>query len=103
MATTSTEVFESVSCAVDRTRPPEAACGCDNPSQASTRSPRRTGAKAAIVAALCAAACLAVPLAAGGVAAVSGALAGEWLIVAGTVLVTAVVGTVMLRRRGSAC
>jgi hypothetical protein len=56
--------------------------------------------KAAIVAVLCAAACLAVPLAAGGLAAVSGALAGEWLIFAGAVLVTAVVGVVMLRRRG---
>lgn len=104
MTTTSTDVSEAVSCALDRACPPEAACGGGGPSQASTRSPRRTGAKAAIVAALCAAACLAVPLAAGGLAAVSGALAGEWLIVAGTVLVTAVVGTVMLRRRcGSAC
>ena len=99
MTTPSIEVPDPAgSCALDRTCSPQAGCGCGAPNPAPTRSTRGSGAKAAIVAALCAVACLVVPLVVGGLAAVTGALAGEWLIVAGSVLVTAVVSVVMLRR-----
>ena len=47
----------------------------------------------------CAVACLAVPFAVGGAAAVSGALAGEWWLVAGLAVAAIVVSVAVVRRR----
>lgn len=90
------------SCAVDRSCGPDTGCGCGGPgkTKVGSSSARRTGVAAAVLAVLCAAACLAVPLAVGGIAAVTGALAGEWLLVAGGLVVAGAVAVVMWRRRG---
>jgi hypothetical protein len=90
------------SCAVDRSCGPDTGCGCGSPAETevAASTARRTGVVAAVLAVLCAAACLAVPLALGGIAAVTGALAGEWLLVAGGVVVAGAVAAVMWRRRG---
>lgn len=47
----------------------------------------------------CAVACLAVSFAVGGVAAVLGALAGEWWLVVGLGVAAVVVGVAVVRRR----
>jgi nitrate/nitrite transporter NarK len=86
-------------CAVDRSCA-DSGCGCATPAgsdPAATTS--RTGLKAGLVAAACVLGCLAVPLALGGVAAVSGALAGEaWLLV-GLAVAAFVVGLAVVRQR----
>ena len=86
-------------CAVDRSCG-DSGCGCATPAgaeQSATTS--RKGLKAGLLAAACVIGCLAVPLALGGVAAVSGALAGEaWLLV-GLAVAAIVVGVAVVRRR----
>jgi hypothetical protein len=94
-------------CAVDRTCS-DSGCGCspvgtiqNTPVTAGAGSkPVRRGLGAVLLAVACAAACLAVPLAVGGAAAVSGALAGKWWLVAGVVVIAAVAVAVLSRRRG---
>lgn len=88
-------------CPVDRSCA-DSGCGCATPAgsdQAVTSS--RKGLKAGLLAAACVIGCLAVPFAIGGVAAVSGALAGEaWLLV-GLGVAAIVVGVAVVRRRRS--
>lgn len=90
------------SCAVDRCCAPGTGCGCGGPAEtkAGASTARRTGVVASVLAVLCAAACLAVPLALGGIAAVTGVLAGEWLLVAAAVVVAGAVAAVKWRRPG---
>jgi hypothetical protein len=92
------------SCHVDRSCT-DSGCGCATPATQDTATPTRRGLKAGLLAAACAVACLAVPLAVGGVAAVSGALAGEWWLLVGLTLAVAVIGTAEARRRrtGKVC
>lgn len=89
----------SEACAVDRSCA-DSGCGCSAPTgsdPAATTS--RKGLKAGLLAAACVIGCLAVPFALGGVAAVSGALAGEaWLFV-GLAVAAIVVGVAVVRRR----
>jgi nitrate/nitrite transporter NarK len=93
-------------CAVDRSCT-DSGCGCATPAgpepAASTTS--RKGLKAGLLAAACVVGCLAVPLALGGVAALSGALAGEaWLLVGLAVAAVVVCAGVARRRRtGKIC
>lgn len=90
---------ETEACAVDRSCA-GSGCGCATPAgsvPAATTS--RMGLKAGLLAAACVVGCLAVPLALGGVAALSGALAGEaWLLV-GLAVAAIVVGVAVVRRR----
>lgn len=89
-------------CAVNRSCG-DSGCGCvpdgSDATSDSTAGTSRYGLKAGLLAAACAAACLAVPLAVGGVAAVSGALAGEWWLVVGLAVAAIVVGVAVMRRR----
>ncbi|QYG91823.1 hypothetical protein HC251_04770 [Iamia sp. SCSIO 61187] len=89
----------SEACAVDRSCA-DSGCGCATPAgsePAATTS--RKGLKAGLLAAACVIGCLAGPLAIGGVAAMSGAVAGEaWLLV-GLAVATIVVGFGVVRRR----
>lgn len=89
-------------CAVDRSCA-DSGCGCAAPTAErdpnGAPAPSRRGLKAGLLAAACALACLAVPLAIGGVAAVSGALAGEAWLVVGLVVAASVVAVAMARRR----
>ena len=93
-------------CAVDRSCA-DSGCGCgtlagSEPGQAATS---RKGLKAGLLAAACVIGCLGLPLALGGVAAVSGALAGEaWLLV-GLAIAAVVVGVAVAQRRrtGKVC
>lgn len=65
-------------CAVDRSCS-DTGCGCppaDTESRSGTLAKR--GLATGLFAVACAAACLAVPLTVGGVAAASGAMAGQW-------------------------
>lgn len=101
-ATENTE--DEVACAVDGTCA-GSACGCGPagmPARAGAGArvvgPRR-GLAAGLLAVACAAACLAVPLAIGGLAAASGAVAGEWWLVLAIVAATAVASFVVVRRR----
>ena len=93
-------------CAVDRSCA-DSGCGCSTPTGAGQSSaPTRRGLKAGLLAVACAVACLAVPFAVGGAAAVSGAMAGEWWLVAGLAAAGILVGmaVVMRRRRtGNVC
>jgi hypothetical protein len=86
-------------CAVDRSCA-DSGCGCATPAgpgPAATTS--RKGLKAGLLAAACVIGCLAGPLALGGVAAMSGAVAGEaWLLV-GLAVAAVVVGAGVVRRR----
>lgn len=86
-------------CAVDRSCA-DSGCGCSTPAGSGpTATTSRKGLKAGLLAAACVVGCLAVPLALGGVAALSGALAGEaWLLV-GLAVAAVVVGGAVLRRR----
>jgi hypothetical protein len=97
-------IAEDAACNVDRScaTAPDSTCGCNTSSGVSDQTSSRRGAKTALLAVACAAACLAVPLAAGGLAAASGALAGEWWIVALAVVATGIGATVMVRRRNRA-
>lgn len=89
----------SEACAVDRSCA-DSGCGCATPAgsePAATTS--RKGLKAGLLAAACVIGCLAGPLAIGGVAAMSGAVAGEaWLLV-GLAVAAIVVGVAVMRRR----
>src|SRR5262245_20244160 len=89
------EVAAGPACPADRS------CGCEPVAAESEERPRRRGVAGALFAVACAAACLAGPLAVGGLAAMSGALAGEWWIAVVAIAATAVVAIVLLRRRGS--
>ena len=102
MSTTPIDVTDaSDSCAVDGSCPPESGCCGDGPTPAAGTDARsRRGVKAAVLGVLCVVGCLAAPLAVGGVAAAGGALAGEWWLVAGALLVGVVGIAVMMRRRG---
>lgn len=87
------------SCAVDRSCA-DSGCGCSTPAGADQSSATtRRGPKAGLLAVACAVACLAVPFAVGGAAAVSGALAGEWWLVAGLAVAAIVVSVAVVRRR----
>ena len=86
-------------CAVDRSCA-ESGCGCSTPDRPDDPpAPSRTGLKAGLLAAACAVACLAVPFAVGGVAAVSGAVTGEWWLLVGLAVAVIVVGVAVVRRR----
>ena len=102
MTTISSSSHESTdTCTVDRTCA-DSGCGCSTASgsdPATTTS--RMGFKAGSLAAACAVACLAVPFAVGGVAAVSGAVAGEWWLLVGLAIAAIVVGVAVVRRRRS--
>jgi hypothetical protein len=90
---------QNEACAVDRSCA-DSGCGCSTPADAeqAATTPRKS-LKAGLLAAACVIGCLAVPLALGGVAAVSGALAGEaWLLV-GLAVAAIVVGVAVARRR----
>lgn len=92
-------------CVVDRSCG-DSGCGCATRtgSEPEATTPRN-GLKAGLLAAACVIGCLAVPFALGGVAAVSGALAGKaWLFV-GLAVAAIIVGVaVALRRRtGKIC
>ncbi len=92
-------------CNVDRSCA-DSGCGCAPPAATHDRAtPTRRGLKAGLLAAACAVACLAVPFAIGGVAAVSGAVAGEWWPLVGLAVAAVVVGTAVARRRrtGKVC
>ena len=95
--TTSDQSTET--CAVDRSCA-DSGCGCSTPAGSGPESPTsRKGLKAGLLAAACVIGCLAVTFAIGGVAAVSGALAGEaWLLV-GLAVAAIVVGVAVVRRR----
>lgn len=100
MTTINTSPDQSTdACAVDRSCA-DSGCGCSAPAgcePAATTS--RKGLKAGLLAAACVIGCLAFPLALGGVAALSGALAGEaWLLV-GLAVAAIVVGVAVVRRR----
>ena len=86
-------------CAVDRSCA-DSGCGCSTPAGSEPASATsRRGLKAGLLAAACVIGCLAVPLALGGVAALSGALAGEaWLLV-GLAVAAIVVGVAVVRRQ----
>ena len=86
-------------CAVDRSCA-DSGCGCSTPAGSGPdATASRKGLKAGLLAAACVIGCLAVPLVLGGVAALSGALAGEaWLLV-GLAVAALVVGGAVLRRR----
>lgn len=92
--------LEGVVCAVDGSCG-DSGCGCVPASRSDhAASPlARRGLKAGLLAAACVLGCLAVPLAVGGAAAVSGALAGEWWLVAGLVVAVGVLGLAASRRR----
>ena len=102
MSTSPIDVTDaSDSCAVDRSCPPESGCCGDATSPAAGTDARsRRGVKAAVLGVLCVVGCLAAPLAVGGVAAAGGALAGEWWLVAGVLVVGAVIVAVTMRHRG---
>ena len=90
---------QSDTCAADRSCA-DSGCGCSTPGGAGQASvPTRRGLKAGLLAVACAVACLAVPFAVGGAAAVSGALAGEWWLVAGLAGAAVVVSVAVVRRR----
>jgi nitrate/nitrite transporter NarK len=100
MTTINTPTDQSTeACAVDRSCA-DSGCGCATPAGSdpvSTTS--RKSLKAGLLAAACVIGCLAVPLALGGIAALSGALAGEaWLLV-GLAVAAVVVGVAVARRR----
>jgi hypothetical protein len=57
------------------------------------------GFRAAVLGVLCVVGCLVVPLAAGGAAAMFGAVSGAWWMVLGSVLLTAGLSAVLLGRR----
>lgn len=100
MTTTNTSSDSSTeACAVDRSCA-DSGCGCSTPAGTGAGSTNsRKGLKAGLLAAACVIGCLAVPFAIGGVAAVSGALAGEaWLLV-GLAVAAIVVGAAVVRRR----
>jgi hypothetical protein len=87
-------------CVVDRSCA-DSGCGCGTPagSDSGGAATARTGLKAGLLAAACVIGCLGLPLALGGVAALSGALAGEaWLLV-GLAIAAVVVGVALVRRR----
>jgi len=93
-------------CAADRSCT-DSGCGCATPagSDPAASSSSRKGLKAGLLAAACVIGCLVVPLALGGVAAMSGALAGEsWLLI-GLAVAAIVVGVAVVRRRrtGNIC
>jgi len=91
-------------CAVDNSCPPESGCCAGDAQKAEGVKTAQHGAKLAVLAVLCAVACLTVPLAAGGVAVATGALAGRWWIAVLGMLMAAVAGVAMVRRRdGSGC
>ena len=92
---------ETEACAVDRSCA-DSGCGCATPAgPVPAAQTSRKGLKAGLLAAACVIGCLAVPLALGGVAALSGALAGEaWLLV-GLAVAAIVVGVAVVRRRGT--
>lgn len=92
-------------CAVDRSCA-DSGCGCSTPQGSGPdATTSRKGLKAGLLAVACVIGCLAVPLALGGVAALSGALAGEaWLLVGLAVAAVVVGGAVVRRRRtGKIC
>ena len=86
-------------CAVDRSCA-DSGCGCSAAAGSeSAATTSRKGLMAGLLAAACVVGCLAVPVALGGIAAVSGALAGEaWLFV-GLAVAAIVVGFAVVRRR----
>ena len=95
----------SDACAVDRSCA-DSDCGCATPTGSeATSTTSRKGLKAGLLAVACVIGCLAVPLALGGIAAVSGALAGEaWLLVGLAVAALVVtVAVVRQRRTGKIC
>lgn len=88
-------------CAVDRSCA-DSGCGCSTPDRsAPAATTSRTGFKAGLLAAACAIACLAVPFAMGGVAAVSGAVAGEWWLLVGLAVAAIIIGAAAVRRHRS--
>ncbi len=91
---------QSDACATDRSCA-DSGCGCSASagSDQSSSATTRRGLKAGLLAVACAVACLAVPFAVGGAAAASGALAGEWWLVAGLAVAAIVVGVAVVRRR----
>ena len=100
MTTINTSTDQSTdACAVDRSCA-DSGCGCSTPAGSEpVATTSRKGLKAGLLAAACVIGCLAVPLALGGVAALSGALAGEaWLLV-GLAVAAVVVGVAVVRRR----
>lgn len=100
MTTINTSTDQSTeACAVDRSCA-DSGCGCAAPAgSAPDATTSRKGLKAGLLAAACVIGCLAVPLALGGIAALSGALAGEaWLLV-GLAVASIVVGVAVVRRR----
>ena len=97
MTTINTPTDQSTeACAVDRSCA-DSGCGCATPAGS---DPVSTTSRKSLKAGLLAAACvIAVPLALGGIAALSGALAGEaWLLV-GLAVAAVVVGVAVARRR----
>jgi hypothetical protein len=87
-------------CELDRSCA-DSGCGCSTPAAGSDpeATTSRKGLRAGLLAAACVIGCLAVSFALGGVAAVSGALAGEaWLFV-GLAVAAIVVGVAVVRRR----
>lgn len=98
-----TDVEQSTTCHTDRScgTSPKSGCGCGSSSAYEQLAPRQRGTKAALLAIACLAVCLAVPLAIGGVVALSGALVGEWWIIAVALVAAPASATVMVRRRGT--
>ena len=87
-ATTTTIIADG--CVVDRSCV-DPGCGCVSTAVPLNAPRRATATRAGLVGLLCVLACAAGPLAVGGLAAVTGAVAGEtWIIVAGLVGAAAV-------------
>ena len=89
-------------CAVDRSCA-DSGCGCATPAGSDApATTSRTGLKAGLLAVACVLGCLAVALAIGGVAAVSGALAGELWLLVGLAVAALVVAAAVVRQRRTA-
>lgn len=91
----------SPSCATDRSCPPESSCCGGTPAtgEQAVAPTSKAGFRAAALGVLCIVGCLAIPLAAGGAAAMFGAVSGTWWVVIGSVLLTAGLSAVVLSRR----